>query len=116
MGEKPSGNCRETTAKGFSLLAKHLGSFKHDQNQKNIFLCYIAALKYPISINTNYSNVICIEKLILEKNLHLDGTDDLTSDPNNPRSGCLSQTISSFPQHSSTKVHRKINVLNPNYL
>lgn len=58
VGEKSSGTCKEATKKIFSLLAKHLGSFKHDQNKNKVFLCYIATLKNPVSINTNYSNVI----------------------------------------------------------
>lgn len=59
-GEKASGTCKGATATFLSLLAKHLGSFKHDQNQNKVFLCYTAMLNNPISINTNYSNVICI--------------------------------------------------------
>lgn len=109
--EKSSGTCKEDTAKFLSLLAKHLGSFKHDQNQNKVLLCYTATLKNPVSINKNYSNVICI--------IHWEKSALRWKWWSNPRSKQLKevdvwrQIIFSFPQYSSTKVHRKINVSQP---
>lgn len=60
VGEKSSGTCKEAIANFLSFLAKHLGSFKHNLNHNKVFLCYIATLKNPVSINTNFSNVICV--------------------------------------------------------
>lgn len=88
----------------YLCLQKTLGSFKHHQNQKKVFLCSTATLKNPIGTNTDYSNIICTilwQKSALRRAWW-----------SNPRFKQLQevdvwrQIILSFPQQSSSEENK----------